>query len=556
MFRPLCIGGAGYLLVVGFWPLLLPRPKGDAPVARAPAPVVAALMTLAILLNASVLSFVWHITQDVIRSNRIVLVAKPPRTIVPSGTERPRDLVLIVAESLEATYGREDIFSQDLTPNLSVLAAQGLSFTDVRQVSHTGWTMGALVAALCSVPMRPKDALPYRMDARMPGAVCLGDVLAVEGYRTVLMVGHRITYADLHRFAATHGFAEVHGFEALSPELPQLSYVTPWGLYDDSLLAFARAKLDELAADEMPFALVLMTMDTHFPPGHPSASCGPHGDPGDRAFVIRCADHLLAGFVRDVRGAFPETVVALLSDHLSRENFRRAGLVRRADPADVSPRRLDAMDTKHVLGFVAGDGDHGGRRLRFTIWDRLKPAAAIDVAGTHFDVMPTVLDAMGFDRWAEHEFGGSLLRSGSPWLARPDAHSLQRIYDLPSALLHPAAAVTFRAQGPTIEFGDVRILATGRGLALDDDVFALAFARDGSVSDILDKSTFEASSASQRGPLVVGISSNAATNQQLLGGNAAPLVYFAGRVATDGFTVGPLWTSRDERTIRVPGGPL
>lgn len=277
VFRPLCIGGAGYLLVVGFWPLLLPRPKGDAPVARAPAPVVAALMTLAILLNASVLSFVWHITQDVIRSNRIVLVAKPPRTIVPSGTERPRDLVLIVAESLEATYGREDIFSQDLTPNLSVLAAQGLSFTDVRQVSHTGWTMGALVAALCSVPMRPKDALPYRMDARMPGAVCLGDVLAVEGYRTVLMVGHRITYADLHRFAATHGFAEVHGFEALSPELPQLSYVTPWGLYDDSLLAFARAKLDELAADEMPFALVLMTMDTHFPPGHPSASADPTG---------------------------------------------------------------------------------------------------------------------------------------------------------------------------------------------------------------------------------------------------------------------------------------
>ena len=549
------VGGC-YLVLVGLWPRLLPE-SGDAPVARAWTPLVAVLMALAILLNASVLSFAWHITQEVIRSNGIVLVPKPKRAITPSGAERPRNLVLIAAESLEATYGREDIFGEDLTPELTALATEGLAFTDVRQVSHTGWTMGGLIAASCAVPMRPKDflqAMTRRADARMPGAVCLGDVLAAEDYRTVLMVGHPITFADIDGFATTHGIAEMHGFEALSPKLPEPSYLSGWGLYDDSLFALAQEKLAELDSDEKPFALVLMTMDTHFPPGHPSASCGPRADPADRAFVIRCADRLIAAFVRDVRAAFPEAVVALFSDHLSRESPRRAGLLRRADEAGVPPQPLEGMGGAPVLGFFARDADNWGRRLRFTIWDRLQPAAAIDEAGTHFDIMPTVFDVMGLDGWAEHEFGVSLLRSGSPWLARPDPDSLQRVYDLPGVILHPGATVTFRAQGPTIEIGDARILATGRGLDLDDDVFALAFARDGSVSDVLDKSTFEAMRASRHRPLVIGVSSNAAVNRELLDGDAAALVYFAGHVATEAFTAARLGAPRDERTIRVPGG--
>ena len=323
VFGPWCIGGGCYLLLVGLWPLLLPGPL-DAPVARAWTPLVVALISLAILLNGSVLSFAWHVIQDAIRSNGIVLVPKPRRAIVPSGTERPRDLVLIVAESLEATYGREDILGEDLTPELTALATEGLAFTDMRQVSHTGWTMGGLIAASCSVPVRPKDFWGD-VDARMSGAVCLGDVLAAEGYHTVLMVGHRLAFADLEGFAAAHGIAEMHGVEALSPKLAEPSYLSDWGLYDDSLLALAREKLAELAADGKPFALVLMTMDTHIPPVPPSASCGPRPDPADRAFVIRCADRLIAAFVRDVRANFPETVVALFSDHLSPGSPRRCG---------------------------------------------------------------------------------------------------------------------------------------------------------------------------------------------------------------------------------------
>ena len=426
-FWPWCISGGSYLVFVGLWPSLLPG-SSDAPVTRTSTPLVASLMTLAILLNASVLSFAWYVTRDAIRSSGIVLVPKPKRVIVPSGTEGPRDLVLIVAESLEATYGREDIFGEDLTPELTALATEGLAFTDMRQVSHTGWTMGGLIAASCSVPMSPKDLWRQGSDgadARMPGAVCLGDVLEAAGYRTVFMGGASLAFADKGSFLAAHGFRETYGFHSLVPKLSDRSYHSHWGLYDDSLFELAREKLGELAADPRPFALTVLTLDTHFsaglsiwrgfrPPGHPSASCRSRAGPADRAFVIRCADRLLAAFVRDVRAAYPHAVVALFSDHLSRVSPRQVGSLKRADPARKSRQRLQAMDTLHVVGFAGGDGDHGGRRLRFNIWDRLLPSATIDVPGTHFDIMPTVFDVMGLDGWAEHEFGTSLLRSAKP----------------------------------------------------------------------------------------------------------------------------------------------
>ena len=43
-----------------------------------------------------------------------------------------RSLVLIFAESLEATYSRADLFGEDLTPRLTALAASAKQFADMR----------------------------------------------------------------------------------------------------------------------------------------------------------------------------------------------------------------------------------------------------------------------------------------------------------------------------------------------------------------------------------------------------------------------------------------
>ena len=550
-YAPLAVTAAVYLAVVCVWPALLPAVSHSAPSRRA----TAAVLVAAVALNAAFLSLVSHMGTELARSLRIVLVPKPHRTATAPPTEEAgaRDLVIVVAESLEATYARSDFFGADLTPALTSLEADGVAFTDMRQVSHTGWTMGAVVAASCGIPMVLQDWWDrerLHAEVRLPGTVCLGDVLEAHGYRTVVMVGHRLAFADTSGFFAAHGFAEQHGLNSLREHLADPSYLSGWGLYDDSLLALARDRLRELAAGDAPFALMVLTMDTHFPPGHPSASCGTPSDPDDRAFVIRCADRLLASFVEDVRGMVPDAVVALYSDHLSRESPRRAGLLAPGAAADA------LADATNVLGFFGGAETHSSRRLRFAVWDPTRPAGTVDRPGTHFDIMPTVLDFVGIEGWAVHGFGASLLRGSSPWLAHPSPDALQIVHDLPSLHLSPGEEVLFDARGPTIEIDGERLLATGRGLTFEDAVFVVALAEDGAVQ-VLDADAFEAVVGGDDVPVVVGISSQREASRHLLlaaGARTPPaseLVFFLGRPGTAGFVAGPLPRADDHPTVRI-----
>ena len=360
-FAALCVGAAAWWLLVGLWPWLLAPAARRGAVGPGPRPrVVALVLAGAVAMNGATLSLCWHAATALVAGNRIVLVPKRPRDVVPSGTARPRDLVVVVAESLEATFGRADVVGEDLTPGLTALAAEGLRFTDMRQVSNTGWTMGALAASWCAEPMLSmawQELVAYRRAARMPGRICLGDVLAAEGYRGVLMVGHPLTFTGVGRFYGAHGVTELLGLQALAPAVADAEYRTGWGLYDDSLLELARAKAAELAASETPFVLVVLTMDTHFPPGSPSRSCGPVGGDEPTSFVVRCADRLLAAFIRDVRSMLPDAVIVLYSDHLA----KRAGedLLRQRDGGGTHLEEIPSIGWRRILG-LADAGDDSG----------------------------------------------------------------------------------------------------------------------------------------------------------------------------------------------------
>lgn len=546
-FAALCVGAAAWWLLVGLWPWLLVRSRRLPPAGPAPRPrAVGLVLAAAVAMNAATVSLCWHAATTLVAANRIVLVPKRPQDVVPSGTARPRDLVVVVAESLEATFGRADVAGEDLTPALTALAGEGLRFTDMRQVSNTGWTMGALVASWCAEPMLSmawSRWIAYRRAVRMSGRTCLGDVLAAQGYRGVLMVGHRLTFTQVGRFYGAHGVTELLGLQALGPAVADADYRTGWGLFDDSLLELARAKVAELAAAETPFVLVVLTMDTHFPPGSPSRSCGPVGGDEPTSFVVRCADRLLAAFIRDVRSMLPDAVIVLYSDHLA----KRAGedLLRQAGGGGTH-LEIPSVGWRRILGLAGAGDDSGVRRLRFAMWDPARGAGRIDRPGTHFDIMPTVLDAMGYEAWRRHGFGASLLRAGSVWLEHPNPHSLQFVYGAPEVQLRPGTEVSFQAgagssAAPLIDIDGVRMLATGPGLGFADAAFALAFGADGVADRVLDTAAVEAVLAgASDGVRVVGVSGHDGINARLPGARGAGLVYFAGRPGSPDMVAAPL----------------
>lgn len=515
-----------YWLLLSLWPFLLK--DGRLPSRGR----VVAVASAGLVLNAPLISLASNAFAYAMEQRDVLLVPKTPNQAIDSRPlQSPRNLILIFAEGLEATYGLPEVFGEDATPRLTALASQGMRFTNMRQVSHTGWTMGAMVAAQCAFPMGPAGNFNSvvggaTLDARVPGAVCLGDVLEAHGYRTIYMGGASLLFGRKDAFLAEHGFDDRYGLKRLKPMLRDPSYVSDLGAHDDSLFSLALDKLTELDGGP-PFALAMLTLDTHGPFGFPSARCGPRTGEG-LLFAIRCSDRLLSDFIKEVRRRHPDALVALLSDHLA--NFNDLG--RQEPPAEE-------------------------RRLRFAAWGEGIAPATIDRRGTHFDVTPTLMDLLGIDAWAEHNLGASLLRFDSPWFANGHLpRALRVVHALPDLEAHSGDEVAFDAIGPSpiIALDGRRILVTDRGLRLQRAVFAIAFDADGravahrSFRGADGQAVLRAVEDWASGRMLIGVSSHQGINQRLLPEGIDEATFFIGRIGADGFIVGPL-SGRKQVTI-------
>ena len=295
----------------------------------------------------------------------------------PAGPESPRNLVIVYLESLERTYMDETRFP-GLTPYLSALEERAITFTDLGQTTGATFTVGGMVATQCGVPLilSGGGGNAMRVTQFLSGATCLGDILDEADYTLSYMGGASIEFAGKGAFYQSHGFDEVTGRDELVGLLDDPTYLTEWGLQDDSLFDLARARFDRLAAGDRPFVLSLLTLDTHPPYGHAATNRGcagmQYGDGSNPNLnAVLCDDYLAGQFIEEIlSGPHAEnTVIAVMSDHLAMGNTA-------TDQLNAGPRRNLLMI--------------------------LDPATAADPQAvnrpaTTLDAGPTLLSYLGFD---------------------------------------------------------------------------------------------------------------------------------------------------------------
>jgi phosphoglycerol transferase len=237
-----------------------------------------------------------------------------------------KNVVFIYAESLERTYFDQALFP-GLIKGLRELESRSTYFTNIRQVPGTGWTIAGMTASQCGIPLfTPSHGNSMSgMDQFLSSAVCLGDLLREQGYELNYMGGASIDFAGKGKLFKTHGFTDVLGRDELLPRLDDQSYRTGWGLYDDSLFDITYRRFIELSKSTDNFGLFTLTLDTHHPSGHPSASCkGTEYADGTNPMLnsVACSDYLISQFVeRIARSPYADkTMVVIVSDHLALGN--------------------------------------------------------------------------------------------------------------------------------------------------------------------------------------------------------------------------------------------
>lgn len=242
---------------------------------------------------------------------------------VENGVAKPTNLVFIYLESLERTYFDETRFP-GLIKHLRELETESITFTDIRQLWGTGWTVGGMTASQFGIPLVLINSLAG-METFLPKATGIGDILDDEGYHLVYMGGANLDFSGKGKLYKTHGFSEVYGDEELKPMLPDRNYGTGWGLYDDSLYDLAFKKFEQLSQSEEQFGLFLLTIDTHHPNGYISESCREtvYGDGSNEMLnAVARADLMAATFIKKIRASkFAENVtICVVSDHLAMKN--------------------------------------------------------------------------------------------------------------------------------------------------------------------------------------------------------------------------------------------
>ena len=389
--------------------------------------------------------------------------------VVEPLTSKPKNLILIYAESLERLWFDEDVFP-GLMATLNPLREQALEFTNTHQVDGTGWTMAGIVASQCSLPFniqyydgQEAHAGLAAVEEPFKNEICLGDILDAYGYETVFMGGAPLFFAGKGSFLKANGFDQTLGFDELKEQVPEYwLYRNGWGLYDDTLMDLAEAKIDELAASEEPFHLSVLTVDTHQPAGYIPKNCNPYDEDNEILHAVHCNDRIVGDFIKSLleREDLDDTLIVLMSDHLALRN--------------TAWDRFSAQGDK--------------RRLSWMIWGDDVEARQNDAAATHFDVTPTLLEMMDIPNYHENNWGRSVLSGADGyWFSHKekDKKQAEKVSYLDMEGQSAKKGIVINSENKNISIGTKVFKASRAGFSMNDTIFMLLMSPSGAVDSIL-----------------------------------------------------------------------
>ncbi len=288
----------------------------------------------------------------------------PPRNVLA----RPRNLVLVVEESLGAQFVGHLGDTRGLTPHIDALAAESLVFTHL----YSNGTRSIRGLSAMSAGFQPLlgDGVLKRPKSQS-GFFSLAALLEPHGYHTSFVYGGEARFDNMRGWYIGNGFDQV--IEGRDYENP--TFRNTWGVSDEDLLLKANELFAHQHASGRPFASVVFTSSNHSPFELPDGKIEwAEGVP--RASVenaIKYADYAVGRFFEVARQEpyFDNTVFVVVADHNVRvygddvvpvEGFHIPGLI---FGQDLEPRRFDGLTSQpDVLATALGEL---GLELRYPI---------------------------------------------------------------------------------------------------------------------------------------------------------------------------------------------
>ncbi|MBO4216635.1 MAG: LTA synthase family protein, partial [Clostridia bacterium] len=293
--------------------------------------VISVVLTAVLIVTACVkvhfdtyLSYMLEPSSTFIEDNYV-----DPQTANITFPEQKQNLIILYLESMETSFadashhGGNDV---NPIPELCELAEENVNFSHTESLggftSPTGttWTVAALVAMNCGVPLKLPLGISsnsYGKEHFMPGITTLTDILHENGYYQAFMCGSQATFGGRRQLYVEHGVDEIcdHGAAMIYGIVPY-GYAVWWGMEDIHLFEYAKQKLPEMASRGQPFALSMLTVDTHHVGGYVCDVCEEEY-PERYENVLACSSRQVYAFIEWVKQQdfYENTTIVICGDH-------------------------------------------------------------------------------------------------------------------------------------------------------------------------------------------------------------------------------------------------
>ncbi|MBO4477799.1 MAG: LTA synthase family protein [Lachnospiraceae bacterium] len=263
-----------------------------------------------------------------------------PKTAKVTFPEKKRNLIYIYLESVENSYAdpaHGGVSEDNLIPELTELSLKYENFGDrgsnilhgPTPVSQNAWTMASLVGQTSGIPINfgfDSVIMQEGVNEYLPGAFNLGDMLKREGYDLCYLIGSISSFAAMDVYMRTHGDYEIRDYNYYHDK-GLIDYFVWWGFEDYKVFEFAKDYLVEASASDQPFALTLMTMDTHFTNGYKCEYCEDVYT-NQYSNVIACSSRMVSSFVKWVQEQpfYENTTIVVIGDHPTMDTAYYNGL--------------------------------------------------------------------------------------------------------------------------------------------------------------------------------------------------------------------------------------
>lgn len=234
------------------------------------------------------------------------------------------NFILIFVESLEKGYSKEEVYGENLIPNLSSKLSEGISFTNFKKIQGAYFTIDGISAQTTGMPLiqLPDNFSMIPTDtygAVLSNTLGIFNILKDQGYQTISFMGTHGWFTNMNLFL------EAHGVDNL---FDRNYFVNNGYVLDDKTLGFYDSFRDDFLFDRFKeylssnidksknFAAVFQTYDTHFPNGFSPKDKKSHGDDNIKDAWLY-VDSLVSGFLdwAKTQEWYDNTVIVVVGDH-------------------------------------------------------------------------------------------------------------------------------------------------------------------------------------------------------------------------------------------------